>query len=400
MSSKWVMFVVGLALTSAALAQQPGDEDGGGADDFEVNAPATAKCRSEMGWVLGSYNATQTQDYDPSCVFQFFGEPGGLPVALIGNSHGGKQSRMAPLPGMGQVKVIDMYIGGAQDNTLADGRRGRQEVTTCFTTSAQFAALSHEEQGFRRAAKDVYRGCGPQGREKIVYNFGLSIVGDMSKMDAIVMQMHPVNDKDKYCVPRDKKDREICTESNGMVAVLSPRTAQNYDDTLKRITPLGGGFESGGQPPLSFRIKDGFFTINATSSMRQFTALKPCLQAVNKAPVGQVKRCADTGKTSTVLYRRAITPDFMPARKQWSFIVLVSWSKNEWSGGTFGPTLGTVHVEYFRPDGAWEVLADQNLVIGSADAEAPYFKAGIYRQNANAEPVHVRLTELSAGPWR
>lgn len=391
-----LLSVMAFSTVAQTVAAQDSEE---GAEDFEAVGTPTAQCTYQMGWIVGSYNATQTQDYDPSCVFHFRKPTHGLSVALIGNNHQGKAARTAVLPGPGEVDVIDMLLQDASDNTLADGRRGRQEVTACFLTSDQFKALSAQEQAFRRAANDIYKGCAPQGREAMFYNFTLSFAGgNPERMDAIVMQMHSVNDKDKYCVPNRAQDRDICTETIGKVTTLSPRTEQNYLQTKKAIEPLGGTFESGGHPPLSFRVKDGMFSIVATSSMTEFTPAKSCVQAVNTAEVGKTKTCADTGKTTTVLFRRKMTEDFMPAQGELSFAVFVEWSRRQVNAGKVEVTPGQVIVYYQPPGQAKMRLVDQRLIIGTGDAEPPYFKAGVYRQNGNAEPTLVRLKDLEAMP--
>ena len=136
----------------------------------------------------------------------------------------------------------------------------------------------------------------------------------------------------------------------------------------------------------------------ATSSMTEFTPAQPCVQAVNTAPVGKTKTCADTGKTSTVLFRRKMTPDFMPAQAELPFAIFVEWSRRQVNGGKVEITPGQVIV-YYRPPGQAEIrLVDQRLIIGTGDVEPPYFKAGVYRQNGNAEPTLVRLQDLEAMP--
>lgn len=76
----WLLSV--LAFSASAQTVPPQDSEDG-AEDFEEVGTPTAQCSYQMGWVVGSYNAIQTHDYDPSCVFHFRKPTRGLSVALI-----------------------------------------------------------------------------------------------------------------------------------------------------------------------------------------------------------------------------------------------------------------------------------------------------------------------------
>lgn len=355
-----------------------------------AHAVKVANCRVDDKLQLyGNYNAVQSQAYEDSCVRAF--RPStkwSMTVVPIGNNGKGKESRISLRNG------IRLQLFGAEDNTLADGKRGRQEVSTCYLTPKEFYRLSDEERAFREVAHDVYRGCAQRSPRDIeldvTLRFNDSPEAPYTKWDAIVAQFHAVDDKDLYCAPFSARDADTCNQNSGVLG-RSIRNQWEY----KQLVKEGVRFEGSVQPPLSFRFKDGFFSIVATSSLTdglnqpsRYSPAAGCNVRVNSARVGETRRCADIGKTVTVLYREKLGQGYLRANETITFRVKVKWPA--WEDKS-----SLVSVMVKLPDSAATYLVpDSTAPIGSFNDEYPYFKAGVYRQNGSAAPVSVDLIDL------
>lgn len=355
------------------------------------------------GNIVGNYNAIQQQAYNSSCEIQFAAVPNNK-VVPVGNNGGGTTSRIkiAPYPAPeGLTTNITMKLNGPEDNTLSNGKRGREEVASCYITDSEFNALSADEQAFRRVSNDFYRGCAQATGRAATFSFYLRFddtsANPYQTWDSIVMQLHAQNDKDRYCIPGEGIPQNICNANNGTVNTVT-RSAEAYNAVLAQ----NGVFEKDIQPPLSFRIKDGYLAIVATSGLTdannnptEFTPSKTCSIDVINAVVGKPKYCPDTGKTSTVVYRSQLDPKF-PSNTYIHFNVSVIWPKQESNDQR-------LKVEYTHPtDGTNETLVDTNttpFTFGTYDNAYPYFKAGVYRQNSNGIPTTVRLLHFRILPY-
>jgi hypothetical protein len=191
-------------------------------------------------------------------------------------------------------------------------------------------------------------------------------------------------------MPRNPADAARCDKHTGVIG-QSPRNAQAYNALLNN----GAVFEQGVQPALSFRLKAGYFSIVATSSLRdskneitRFRTQQPCVGPVNELQVNQVKHCADSGKTLTVLYRERMV-NILPVHQYRRFRVQVKWP-------TEADLASSVRVELLDTNNkVLKVLVQNDTVpISSIDDQFPYFKAGIYRLNHNAVPTNVRIANL------
>lgn len=356
------------------------------------------------GNLTGSYNAIQQQAYSSSCEILFKSSTTSK-VVPIGNNGGGTTSRIQLLPSPdseGAINRIVMKLFGAEDNTLANGKRGRQEVASCYITEAEFNALPQEEQAFRRKSNDFYRGCAHSTEREVTYDFYLKL-NDPSEenyahWDSIIMQLHALNDKDLYCLPNDGVSADICNSNNGTIDAVA-RTVDSYNAKQNE----GAVFEKNVQPPLSFRIKEGYFSIVATSGLTDaegasstFTPTKTCSLKVNSATVGKTKVCKETGKTTTVLYRNEIK-NILPPNTYTAFRISVIWPSME-------DNRKLLKIAYMNPSsGFWEVLADTSktsVPFGTYDSAYPYFKAGVYRQGGNSIPTTVELLYFKKRPYQ
>lgn len=353
-------------------------------------ATEIASCTVDSnGKMKGTYNAIQGQAYQPSCIIS---APKGLTVVPIGNSSG--TVPRIKLESVNNVSLIGLQLFGAKDNTL--GKRGRQEIASCFITEDKFKKLPTEEQQFRRKSSDFYHGCQQQGKRTELYDFYIKFnstaQADYKKWDMIFAQLHAQNDKDRYCIPNAGIASDICNQHNGKVATVN-RTVAEYDKALR----AGGVFEADLQPPISFRLKDGYFTINLFSSLVDATGRKTmyspgknCSLNVNNAKVGRIRKCADTGATTTVAYRQALD-ETMPANKYIFFRIEVTWPSFHDNQAS------KLKVSYMnlQTNKLQELVNIKGTIpFGIYDDAFPYFKAGVYRQNGNTVPTSVDIYSL------
>lgn len=362
----------------------------------EVNliAPITgqqsARCLVLDNALRGNYVAIQTHPYQQNCVIRTDASRLAPQLVPLGRSSTDGLSRVA----LGSDNSIVLSLGGARDNTLAGGKRGRQEVANCFLPEAEVARLSSEERDFRFAAADMARNCAQASSRYAAYSFDLMLddtpTTPAATWDALIMQLHSVDDKDRYCIPNNPAQPQLCNQHNGALG-KSRRNAAAY----QAMADNGAVFEGSIQPPLNFRVKAGYFSITASSSLRDpnghitpFSSKKACSVRVNEIPVGQVNRCNDTGKTITVLYRAPLQAVLPPLRYT-RFKVQVKWPTTE------DPT-STVRVETLDNDNkvSGVLVNDSTAPLGAIDDQFPYFKAGIYRQNGNTVTTNVRLANL------
>jgi len=356
----------------------------------QLHAAEVVKCRIDIERrMFGNYNAVQEQVYGP-CVMRPTPQTGGLRVVPIGNNGANKTSRITFLD-----QGIRLQLFGITDNTLAGGKRGRQEVSTCFLTPAEFDKLPAQEQAFREEARDIYRDCAQKSPRYVDLGFTLRFNNTpdapYTKWDAIVAQFHAVDDKDLYCKPYSTGHANTCNRNSGEIG-RSPRNVQAYQALIRE----GARFEGSVQPPLSFRFKDGYFSIVATSSLTdshnqptRYSAAAGCNVRVNDARVGETKRCGDTGKTVTVLYREKLGEGVIRPNEPISFRVMLKWPTLEDASSYVvvfaSPTSGVPRY----------IVADLSAPLGSHNDQFPYFKAGVYRQNGNETPVSVDLINLT-----
>ncbi|WP_454762823.1 hypothetical protein [Cupriavidus campinensis] len=356
----------------------------------QLHAAEVVNCRRDsMGRLFGNYNAVQEQVYG-GCVIRFLPYGTGVRVVPIGNNGGNRTSRFTSIG----PASIRLQLFGAADNTLAGGKRGRQEVSNCFLTSTEFSKLPAQEQAFREEARDIYRDCAQKSPRHVDLGFTLRFNdtpdAPYTRWDAIVAQFHAVDDKDLYCKPYSTRDAATCNQNSGEIG-RSARNVQAY----RALIQAGARFEGSVQPPLSFRFKDGYFSIVATSSLTdshnqptRYSAAAGCNVRVNTARVGETKRCADTGKTVTVLYREKLGEGVIRPNEPINFRVLLKWP-------TLEDTSSYVVIFASPTSRAPQyVVADLSTPLGSYNDQFPYFKAGVYRQNGNATPVSVDLVDL------
>lgn len=350
----------------------------------------TTKCVIQNVQLLGNYSSIQNHPYQQNCVIRTDSNRLAPQLVPIGKSSLDGVSRIT----LNGDNSILLRLGGASDNALAGGKRGRQEVSNCFLLDQEFNTLPMEEQAFRFLASDVPRNCSQASGRYVGYSYDLRLddtpTTPASTWDAIVMQLHALDDKDRYCMPYKSTDRDTCNQHNGVLG-KSARNPAAYTALVNN----GAVFEGNNQPPLSFRVKEGYFSIVATSNLKDptgritpFSAKQPCNVRVNDAAIEQVHQCADTGKTITVLYREKLEKVLTPNRYT-RFRVQVKWP-------TEADPTSTVRVETLDTDNkVINVLVDDSTTaIGAINDQFPYFKAGIYRQNSNAIATTVRLANL------
>jgi len=270
----------------------------------------------------------------------------------------------------------EMYLRGAEDNTLAKGKRGRAELSDCFAIFQTFSGLTAEEQAFRRVARDVDNFCrrSLDVEPRVAYQFSIELVdtpeGPVSQWDAIVTQWH------------NHPDRNLYKTKKGDIQYLKDRTAADYANVLRK----GGVFEAGIQPPLSFRIRDNYFYILATSHLSIFSPTgQNCHLNLQTAPIGITKSCpisdpsGSTPKTISLLHRSKIG-EFLKVNEVANFEVRVHWST------IYNRKANLTILLNGKP-----LVSNWNGYMGTDDQNFPYFKAGVYRLNGNAVPTRVRL---------
>lgn len=360
-----------------------------------------ASCKIDSkGRLTGNYNAIQAQAYENSCILQALNDTSQkLFVVPIGNSSGSKSRvilKNEKDSNENAFTSIELKLFDKKDNTL--GTRGRQEIATCFISKTQFDYLPEKEKNFRAATSDFYQGCSQKSNRTEAYEFEMKFNSDeknnYKKWDVIVAQLHAQSDKTRYCIPyEDTTPKEICNQDNGRVATIE-RTVDAYNKAIAE----GGVFEANLQPPVSFRLKDGYFSIVLFSALddkngdkTRFSPAKNCSINVNKAVVGKTKKCQETGKTTTVVFRAPLGQDF-PANQFIPFKIEVTWPSYK------GYNDSSLKVSYKNPKtGANEELVNilgDNINFGTYDDSYPYFKAGVYRQNNNIVPTSVEVKNL------
>ena len=290
-----------------------------------------------------------------------------------------------------------MSLQDATENSLSNGRRGRQEVANCFISAHAFYNLPAEEREFRQMANDYYRSCIRTSGREITYTFSLKLEDSTStptfqNWDSIVMQLHALNDKDHYCMPRHGTPATTCNQHNGTLG-RAERNPQSYT----RLRDAGAVFEKDLQPPVSFRLKGGHFMIVVNSSLvdangtpTTFSPAQKCNQNLTSAMLGIEKTCLPIGKTTAVLYRAALGQPPLPLNAFIHFRVSIKWPDMR-------DTSYRLKVETLDPFTAQPTLLVDNTTVrfGSYDDLYPYFKAGVYRLNSNATPMKVTLQNLS-----
>jgi hypothetical protein len=358
---------------------------------YTYAAPEIATCHITDAELFGTYNAIQEQAYAENCILSF-SSPNSLKVVPIGNNGNGESSRITLTPAIDTQgnDAVAMKLNGTEDDTLAGGTKSREEIATCFITQEEFNALSEDEKSFRRVAGDFYRGCAQSHGREVAYDFYLDIIDSTehpyTQLDSIIVQLHAMNDKQRYCIPNSGTPKETCDQSTGTLGSVE-RNAAAYNDKLAE----GAVFETSIQPPLSFRLKDGFFSIVATSSLKDptgniidFSPSKICSININNVNIGEVKACNETGKTSTVLYREKLGNGVIAANEYMHFRISIKWPSKEDNDKL-------IKIEYLPkadPMASVILVDDSDTPFGTFDDEYPYFKAGVYRQNANAIPAH------------
>lgn len=294
------------------------------------------------------------------------------------------------------------------DNTLsgyAPGEtKGRAELSYCYATSDDFAALPAETYPAAQRMKTVYhhgKGICAQG-SKWSYTFAVYIPSTLSdEVFTIFAQWHGM------------PDRTLVTAPDGRVMKLTPAEFLAMEDTVvirkdivhrraagtdkrgktvwKAGEPTGWKVEQGGYPPLAFGFSEGQFYIKANSDRRWFTDKT---DRCNANPVKTEVLCPVESeyKSSTIAYRMPF--DEFPKNCWVAFDVEIDWSRYS------GPTERIEAPGRLDVRMSWEqhgkrrqqhLVRNARIAIGRNDDEGYYFKYGIYRVGNSTEPVSYNL---------
>ncbi len=297
---------------------------------------------------------------------------------------------------------------GRDDNTLAGyaagETKGRAELSYCYATSDDFAALPAETYPAAQRMKTVYhygKGICAQG-SKWAYTFAVYIPSTLSdEVCTIFAQWHGM------------PDRTLATAPDGRVVKLTPAAFLAMEDTVvirkdivyarvagtdkrgktvwKAGEPTGWKVEQGGYPPLAFGFSGGQFYIKANSDRRWFTdKTDRCNASPTEAEV--LRPVESEYKSSTIAYRMPF--DEFPKNCWVTFDVEIDWSR--YSGPTErieAPGRLDVRMTCEQQDKRRQkhLVRNARIAIGRNDDAGYYFKYGIYRVGNSTDPVSYNL---------
>lgn len=300
---------------------------------------------------------------------------------------------------------------GRSDNTLAGyapgETKGRAELSYCYATAADFAALSAQEYTDAQKTKTVYhrgKGICPQG-SKWTYTFAVYIPSTLSPdVQTIFAQWHGMPDRTLVTTP----DGEVRRLSVAQFVAMQDTVVIKKDTAYERVAgrdkrgktvwkagkPTGWKVEQGGYPPLAFGFAGGWFYIKANSDRRWFTDKSDRCNA-NPAKARVLEPVTSQFKASTIAYRLPFG-DF-PKDRWVRFTVEVDWTRYGGEAQTVeAPGRLDVRMAW---DGREEHIVDNaRLLIGRNDEAGYYFKYGIYRVGGSSEPVSYNLAGYTQQP--
>lgn len=300
---------------------------------------------------------------------------------------------------------------GSADNTLkgyAPGEtKGRAELSYCYATAADFAALSPAEYVDAQKMKTVYhhgKGICPQG-SSWRYTFAVYIPSELdSSVSTIFAQWHGMPDRTLVTTPDGRvmklpvrefvamSDTTVIKKEKVYRAVAA--TDRRGRPVMHAGEPTGWKVEQGGYPPLAFGFSGGWFYIKANSDRRWFSDKDDRCNA-NPAKAEVMAPVCSEYKCSTIACKMPFGE--FPKDRWVEFTVEVDWTRYGGAQETIVAP-GRLDVE-MRCDGRTRKLVDnREILIGRNDEDGYYFKYGIYRVAGSTVPVSYNLAGFTQQP--
>lgn len=296
------------------------------------------------------------------------------------------------------------FMLGVEDNTLkgyAPGEtKGRSELSYCYATAADFAALPPEEYVDAQKMKTVYhhgKGICPQG-SSWRYTFAVYIPSELdSQVSTIFAQWHGMPDRTLVTAPDGRvmklpvrefvamSDTTVIRKEKVYRAVAS--TDRRGRPVMRAGEPTGWKVEQGGYPPLAFGFSGGWFYVKANSDRRWFSDKDDRCNA-NPAKAEVMQPVCSEYKCSTIACKMPFAE--FPKDRWVEFTVEIDWTRYGGEAETI-VSPGRLDIE-MRCDGRTRKLVDnREILIGRNDEAGYYFKYGIYRVAGSTVPVSYNL---------
>ena len=300
---------------------------------------------------------------------------------------------------------------GVEDNTLkgyAPGEtKGRSELSYCYATAADFAALPPEEYVDAQKMKTVYhhgKGICPQG-SSWRYTFAVYIPSELdSQVSTIFAQWHGMPDRTLVTAPDGRvmklpvrefvamSDTTVIRKEKVYRAVAS--TDRRGRSVMRAGEPTGWKVEQGGYPPLAFGFSGGWFYVKANSDRRWFSDKDDRCNA-NPAKAEVMQPVCSEYKCSTIACKMPFAE--FPKDRWVEFTVEIDWTRYGGEAETI-VSPGRLDIE-MRCDGRTRKLVDnREILIGRNDEAGYYFKYGIYRVAGSTVPVSYNLAGFTQQP--
>ena len=300
---------------------------------------------------------------------------------------------------------------GVEDNTLkgyAPGEtKGRSELSYCYATAADFAALPPEEYVDAQKMKTVYhhgKGICPQG-SSWRYTFAVYIPSELdSQVSTIFAQWHGMPDRTLVTAPNGRvmklpvrefvamSDTTVIRKEKVYRAVAS--TDRRGRPAMRAGEPTGWKVEQGGYPPLAFGFSGGWFYVKANSDRRWFSDKDDRCNA-NPAKAEVMQPVCSEYKCSTIACKMPFAE--FPKDCWVEFTVEIDWTRYGGPDETI-VSPGRLDIE-MRCDGRTRKLVDnREILIGRNDEAGYYFKYGIYRVAGSTVPVSYNLAGFTQQP--
>lgn len=300
---------------------------------------------------------------------------------------------------------------GVEDNTLkgyAPGEtKGRSELSYCYATAADFAALPPEEYVDAQKMKTVYhhgKGICPQG-SSWRYTFAVYIPSELdSQVSTIFAQWHGMPDRTLVTTPDGRvmklpvrefvamSDTTVIRKEKVYRAVAS--TDRRGRPVMRAGEPTGWKVEQGGYPPLAFGFSGGWFYVKANSDRRWFSDKDDRCNA-NPAKAEVMQPVCSEYKCSTIACKMPFAE--FPKDCWVEFTVEIDWTRYGGEAETI-VSPGRLDIE-MRCDGRTRKLVDnREILIGRNDEAGYYFKYGIYRVAGSTVPVSYNLAGFTQQP--
>ena len=297
---------------------------------------------------------------------------------------------------------------GRDDNTLegyAPGEtKGRSELSWCYATAADFAALPDKTYTDAQRMKTVYhhgKGICPQGTSWS-YTFSVRSPSELSpEVSTIFAQWHGMPDRTLVTAPDGRVMKLPAEEFLAMqdTVVIKKDTAYERVETTDRKgnkvwkagKPTGWKVEQGGYPPLAFGFSGGYFYIKANSDRRWFTDKTDRCNA-NAAKARVMEPVTSEFKASTIAARMPF--EEFPKERWVTFTVEIDWTQYGGEAETIVRP-GRLDVRMTCDGRTDHLVNDEQILIGRNDEDGYYFKFGIYRVGDSTEPVSYNLAGYS-----